>query len=40
MVRHQPINRSISIPPLHLVADLTAGTNLLLIDYLRSAFDG
>jgi putative endonuclease len=40
IVRHQPINRSISIPPLHLLADLTAGRNLLLVDYLPSAFDG
>jgi putative endonuclease len=40
IVRHQPINKSIPIAPLHLLADITTGTNLLLIDYLHNAFDG
>ncbi len=40
IVRHQPINRSIVGTPLHILADLTAGTNLLLIDYIPGAFDG
>ncbi len=40
IVRHQPINRSILSTPLHVVADLTDGKNLLLIDYIPSAFDG
>jgi putative endonuclease len=39
IVRHQPINRSISSPPLHLWADLTTRKNWLLIDYISSAFD-
>ncbi len=40
IVRHQPISSAISIPPLHIVADITTGTNLLLLDYLPGAFDG
>ncbi len=40
IVRHQPISRSIIDPPLHLLADLTARQNLLLIDYISGAFDG
>jgi putative endonuclease len=40
IVRHQPISRSIPITPLYLVADITAGENLLLIDYIYGAFDG
>jgi putative endonuclease len=40
IVRHQPINKAIPITPLHLVADITTGKNLLLIDYLPNAFDG
>jgi putative endonuclease len=40
IVRHQPINRAIVDPPLHIVADLTSGKHLLLLDYLTSAFDG
>ena len=40
IVRHQPINRSIGGTPLHILADLTTGTNLLLIDYIPAAFDG
>ena len=40
IVRHQPINRSISGTPLHVLADLTNGEHLLLIDYIPGAFDG
>jgi putative endonuclease len=40
IVRHQPINRSIVGIPLHILADITAGQNLLLIDYISGAFDG
>jgi putative endonuclease len=40
IVRHQPINKSIPIIPLHLMADITTGKNLLLIDYISGAFDG
>ena len=40
IVRHQPISRAISILPLHILADITTGTNLLLIDYIPGAFDG
>ena len=40
IVRHQPISRAILIPSLHIVADITTGTNLLLLDYLPGAFDG
>jgi putative endonuclease len=40
IVRHQPINKSIPITPLHLMADITTGVNLLLIDYIYGAFDG
>jgi putative endonuclease len=40
IVRHQPINKSIAITPLHLMADITTGKNLLLIDYIYGAFDG
>jgi putative endonuclease len=40
IVRHQPTRQSIIGTPLHILADLTAGENLLLIDYIPSAFDG
>jgi putative endonuclease len=40
IVRHQPINRSMIGTPLHILADLTAGEHLLLIDYIPGAFDG
>ena len=40
IVRHQPISKVILIPPLHILADITTGTNLLLLDYLPGAFDG
>jgi putative endonuclease len=40
IVRHQPMNRAISSTPLHLLAEIATGTNLLLIDYLPNAFDG
>jgi putative endonuclease len=40
IVRHQPMNRSILGTPLHIFADITAGQNLLLIDYISGAFDG
>jgi putative endonuclease len=40
IVRHQPINRSIVGTPLHVLADLTTGDLLLLIDYIPGAFDG
>jgi putative endonuclease len=40
IVRHQPMSKSIPIVPLHLLADITTGTNLLLLDYLPNAFDG
>jgi putative endonuclease len=40
IVRHQPINRAISGTPLHVLAEITTRTNLLLIDYISGAFDG
>jgi putative endonuclease len=40
IVRHQPMNRSIVGTPLHILADLTTGKHLLLIDYIPGAFDG
>jgi putative endonuclease len=39
IVRHQLINRSIDITPLHILADLANRTNWLLIDYISGAFD-
>jgi putative endonuclease len=40
IVRHQPISRAIVGTPLHVVADLDRGEQMLLLDYITSAFDG
>jgi putative endonuclease len=40
IVRHQSIKTAIVGTPLHIFADITAGQNLLLIDYISGAFDG
>jgi putative endonuclease len=40
IVRHQPISRAIVGTPLHVVADLDRGEQMLLLDYITGAFDG